>query len=131
MRTLTIGIFVLAAIVLGFSFWLLTRGDDEENPPTNPTETETSTQSTATTPAGGGGTTSPGTGTPGTTPTGTTTPGTGTPSSGEGTYVVQEGDTCGAIAEANGVTLEDFLAANPAIDADCTNLQVGQEVVIP
>ncbi|MGE3076392.1 MAG: LysM peptidoglycan-binding domain-containing protein [Dehalococcoidia bacterium] len=53
------------------------------------------------------------------------------PSSGGGTYTVQVGDTCGAIASANGVTLADFLAANPVIDAECSNLDAGQVVKIP
>ena len=52
-------------------------------------------------------------------------------SSSGGTYTVEVGDTCGAIAAANGVTLQAFLAANPVIDAECSNLDAGQVVKIP
>ena len=58
----------------------------------------------------------------------TVRPGT---SGGAGTYTVQAGDTCGAIAAAKGVTLEAFLAANSAINATCSNLDAGQVVKIP
>jgi len=44
-------------------------------------------------------------------------------------YVVQEGDTLGAIAIRFGVTVEDLQAAN-GID-DPTKLQIGQELLIP
>ena len=58
----------------------------------------------------------------------TVRPGT---SGGAGTYTVQAGDTCGAIAAAKGVTLEAFLAANSEINATCSNLDAGQVVKIP
>ncbi len=60
----------------------------------------------------------------------TARPGTATGGTAK-TYTVKAGDTCGAIASANGVTLPAFLAANSAIDADCTNLKDGQVVNIP
>jgi LysM repeat protein len=132
MRNLTIGIFALAAVVLGFSFLLLTRGDDDGGLQANPTNTPSATSQTTTTP--GTTTTTPGSGTPGASVTGTSTPGAGTPTQPGGvggTYVVQPGDTCQAIADSNNVTLEAFLDANPDIDADCTNLQVDQQVTIP
>ena len=47
------------------------------------------------------------------------------------TYTVQAGDTCGAIAAQHGVTVAAFLAANSAIDANCSNLREGQSVSIP
>ena len=47
------------------------------------------------------------------------------------TYTVQEGDTCGAVASAHGITLEALLAANPRINEDCTNLRLGEVVNIP
>ncbi|MGE0600255.1 MAG: LysM peptidoglycan-binding domain-containing protein [Dehalococcoidia bacterium] len=56
---------------------------------------------------------------------------TARPGSNGGTYTVKVGDTCGAIASENGVTLAAFLAANPAIDAECSNLDAGQVVNIP
>lgn len=47
-------------------------------------------------------------------------------------YEVQTGDACTIIvAQFDGVTLDGFLAINPEINANCTNLVVGQEVLIP
>ena len=62
--------------------------------------------------------------------TGNPTARPGTTSGGK-TYTVAAGDTCSAIASANEVTLQAFLAANNSIDADCTNLKLGQVVTIP
>ena len=65
----------------------------------------------------------------------TTTSGTGPTSTprpgGARTYKVVPGDTCGAIAASFAVELPKLLAANPAINADCTNLAAGQTVNIP
>ncbi len=65
----------------------------------------------------------------------TTTGGTGptpTPRPGAAkTYKVVSGDTCGAIAASFGVELSKLLAANPTINANCTNLAAGQTVNIP
>jgi LysM repeat protein len=44
-------------------------------------------------------------------------------------YVVQAGDTLGAIAAANGLTVDELMAANGLADANY--LYVGQELVIP
>jgi LysM repeat protein len=63
---------------------------------------------------------------PGTTPK----PGT-TPSSGGKTYVVESGDNCQAIADANGISLSALLSANPSIDSGCTNIKPGQSLKIP
>lgn len=41
------------------------------------------------------------------------------------THVVKFGDTCGAVAQAAGITYAALRANNPAINAACTNLQVG------
>jgi len=46
-------------------------------------------------------------------------------------YTVQEGDTCGAIAANFRISINELLAANPRINEDCTNLQVGWDVNIP
>lgn len=55
-----------------------------------------------------------------------------TPAGGGGTYVVVSGDTCGAIAAAKGITVDQLIAANRAkINADCTNLHTGDELKIP
>jgi LysM repeat protein len=54
-----------------------------------------------------------------------------TTTGGAKSYTVKSGDTCGGIASANGTTLPALLAANPAINADCTNLKDGQVVNIP
>ncbi|KAG8716951.1 hypothetical protein FRC09_014973 [Ceratobasidium sp. 395] len=37
-------------------------------------------------------------------------------------YVVQAGETCNTVILSQGVTMDDFRAANPQINADCTNL---------
>ncbi|KAG9123113.1 hypothetical protein FRC07_000216, partial [Ceratobasidium sp. 392] len=37
-------------------------------------------------------------------------------------YVVQPGETCNTIILSQGITMVDFRAANPQINADCTNL---------
>ena len=44
-------------------------------------------------------------------------------------YVVQEGDTLGAIAQAHGVSIEDLMAANGLADPNV--LHAGQTLVIP
>jgi LysM repeat protein len=46
-----------------------------------------------------------------------------------GTYVVKAGDTPLAIAEAEGVDVDDLLAANPDVDPNA--LTVGDELKIP
>ena len=58
-------------------------------------------------------------------------PATPEPAAGSRTYTVQEGDTCGAVASAHGITLDALLAANPRINEDCTNLRVDEVVNIP
>ena len=46
-------------------------------------------------------------------------------------YQVVPGDTCAAIASAHGITVEALRAENLAIDANCTNVQVGQVLALP
>ncbi len=61
----------------------------------------------------------------------TPAPATPEPAAGSRTYTVQEGDTCGAVASAHGISLDALLAANPRINEDCTNLRVDEVVNIP
>lgn len=129
---LTIGLFVGAAVIIGLAF-LIQRvvGGDDDGTPASPGVTQTRTVQGNTTPAATG-TQSPGPAqTPNGTSTATGTPRTGTPSAGGNTYVVQSGDTCGAIAAEFNITFEELRRLNPEIDADCTNLQVDQEIKVP
>lgn len=63
--------------------------------------------------------------------TGTVAPGTNATPTGAKTYTVKAGDTCDAIARANGVTLDALLKANRSIDAGCTNIVPGDSLKIP
>ena len=47
------------------------------------------------------------------------------------TYTVKAGDVCWRIAEEHGVTTQALMEANPRIDANCSNLGVGWELIIP
>lgn len=47
------------------------------------------------------------------------------------TYTVKAGDVCWRIAQEHGTTTAALLDANPRIDANCQNLLVGWELVIP
>lgn len=47
------------------------------------------------------------------------------------TYTVASGDNCSAIADAHGVSVDALLSANPSIDSDCTNIDVGDVLNIP
>lgn len=46
-------------------------------------------------------------------------------------YTVVDGDTCGAIADAFGIGVDELLNENPLIDEGCTNLAIGWELRIP
>lgn len=61
----------------------------------------------------------------------TVAPGTNPTSSAGQTYTVKSGDTCAGIASQYGVSLDAFMKANRTIDANCTNLTVGDAVKIP
>ena len=78
---------------------------------------------------------SPGVGTPNPSQTpGTGTPSatqTGTPAASGKTYTVKSGDTCGAIATANNITLQQLLDANKMTEGDCGSLQIGQVLKLP
>ncbi|KAI0354143.1 hypothetical protein OH77DRAFT_1482530 [Trametes cingulata] len=41
-------------------------------------------------------------------------------------HVVEAGDSCDAIAEAAGTTVDILLANNPNVNSDCTNIGVGE-----
>ena len=43
---------------------------------------------------------------------------------------VREGDTCDALAKRNGITLATFYSLNPTIDANCSNLLLGQSYCV-
>ncbi|PYI36128.1 hypothetical protein BP00DRAFT_474788 [Aspergillus indologenus CBS 114.80] len=45
-------------------------------------------------------------------------------------YTVVEGDTCSLVSVANSVSLTDFYFLNPEIDANCTNLELGEAYCI-
>lgn len=110
-------------------------GDDDDSGQVDrpsPTETEDEEATPSVTP---GVTRTPG---PTTTPGATVTPGgtpgataTATPPAGaDGSYTVQGGDTCSEIAAATGVTVGELLGANPQVNSSCTDLAVGDELVI-
>jgi LysM repeat protein len=46
-------------------------------------------------------------------------------------YTVVSGDTCGGIAKALGVPYSEFLRVNQLNDDSCSNLQIGDEVIVP
>lgn len=122
---IAIGVIALVLLVLNF-----TGGDDDDD--LSPAD-EVATNDAQTEEAGGGDETpeetvdaSPTTGGEETAaPTATPPPGGGSE------HVVVAGDTCGAIAEANGITLDELLAANNMTEEDCNNLQVGDVLTIP
>lgn len=60
--------------------------------------------------------------TPAPTPTGSDS---GSGSCSGKTVTPVSGDSCWSVAQAAGVDLADFMAKNPSIDSDCSNLQVG------
>ncbi|KAJ4000371.1 hypothetical protein F5050DRAFT_571825 [Lentinula boryana] len=49
----------------------------------------------------------------------------------QATYIVVSGDNCVAIAAKFNVSDAALLAANPAVDSNCDNLFVGQQLCIP
>ena len=132
----TIGLFVLAVVVIALAFWIQSIvGDDDDDGGETPADTLTQEAQTATANAGDGETATPGGETPTTPAEGGGETATAAPTEGgeggEQTYVIQEGDFCGAIADQFGITLEEFLTANNFTEDDCSNLAVGQEVIIP
>ncbi|KAI8963340.1 carbohydrate-binding module family 50 protein [Daldinia sp. FL1419] len=49
----------------------------------------------------------------------------GQPANCKACYHVVEGDNCWTVTQANGISFDDFRKWNPAIDASCSNLQLG------
>jgi LysM repeat protein len=66
---------------------------------------------------------------PSTSPTPSVEP-TPTPAPTPVTYVIKKGDTLLKIATANGLTLEELMAANPTIK-DPNKIAEGQQIIIP
>ncbi len=143
MPVATIGLFAGAILVIIVAFLVQQALSGDDNGGVSPTDAvatnaaATKTASTGKTPTTAATQTqqpgTPGTGTatkPATTGT-PGTPGTTTPGTGAKTYTVKAGDFCGTIAEAHNVTLAAFMAANPEIDATCSNLKIDQVVKIP
>lgn len=148
MPVATIGLFALAIVVVALAFAIQRLVGDDDNSSVSPADavaTRDALNKTRTAQAGGGNQTQPpqttqtqqpaGSQTPGASQTGTasrTTTATtsGTPGTGK-TYTVKSGDTCGAIAEANGITLAALLAANNLTEAACSTLAIGQILKLP
>jgi LysM repeat protein len=138
MPAATVGLFVLAAVVIALAFWVqsLVGGDDGKKQ-VSPVDIQQTQQALRATTPGGQSTVQPPrtvtVGTPGTatsrTP-GATTTGTvsTTPGATGKTYKVQPGDTCGKIAGDNNITFEQLRKLNPEINVDCTNLNVDQVI---
>ncbi len=129
MRAATIALFALAIVVVVVAF-LINRqlGDDGDIAPAATPAPATAIPTEPPTPAP----TEPPTPAPTEPPTPAPTPPPATPPGGNGTtHVVQPGDTCSAIAVANDVALDAFLAANDMTEADCLSIQPGQELIIP
>ena len=137
MKTMTIGLFALAAViaVLAFAILRISGGDDDAGlTPAQVGATQTAVAKTPTVVrTTSGATTAPGTpGTPGPTVSGTARPTTsGTAGAGGRTYKVKSGDNCGTIAADNKTTVEEIRRLNPSINAECTNLNVDQEIKLP
>ena len=148
MPVATIGLFALAVIVIGLAFAInnLVGGgsDDPKISSADVVATRASEKATQTAKAGGGvptqvpqtqPPTTPGAATatlaPGQTRTTTAVAGSATPGGTAKTYTVKSGDTCGAIATANNITLQQLLTANSKSEDDCTKLQVGDVLKLP
>lgn len=132
MPVATIGLFLLAGVVIALAFWIQSLVGDDDDGALSTADVFASQQAasrTATTATRTATVGTPGPGTPTATgATRTATPGAGTPTVAApagSTYVVEEGDSCQAIADSGGITLDDLLRLNPQIDANCSNLIIG------
>lgn len=142
MPVATIGLFVLAIVVIALAVAVQQMVGGDGGAKISPADTVgTQTAQKKTIAAGGGQQTRPAgqttpatsqTAAPGQTPGGSTTPGA-SPTAGAGakTYTVLDGDTCGAIAIAKNITLQQLLDANKMTEADCSKLDVGQVLKLP
>ena len=151
MPVATIGLFALAVIVIALAFAInnLVGGNGDDSTPSSAdvVATRAAQKATETARAGGGqpttqpaptqqpGNLTPGAATatlaPGQTRAATAVAGSATPGGTAKTYSVKSGDTCGAIAAANNVTLQQLLTANNKSEDDCTKLQVGDVLKLP
>lgn len=137
MPVATVGLFVLAIVVVGLAFFLQNALDDDGGSGLTPAQVNATNQAAKPTTAVTQPTQAPGTvvpGTPATPRTGTPVAGTtpGTPGAGGAReYEVVSGDTCGAIAEKTGIPYPQILAKNGLTEADCVRLQVGQKLQLP
>ena len=146
MRAATVALFVLAAVVVVIAFVVNRQIGNEDPAPVAAVATETPTQAAATstqattateetTPAPTPTAAAAATPQPTAAPTEAPTQAPTEAPTGSGTiYIVQAGDSCGAIASANGVTLQELLDANEELevtdDGDCP-IFPDQELVIP
>ncbi len=148
MPVATIGLFALAVIVIALAFAINNLvgggGDDSNLSSADVVATRAAEKASQTAKAGGAPTNAPvQTQTPGTTAPGaatatlapgqtrTTVAGSATPGGAAKTVTVKSGDTCGAIATANNITLQQLLTANNKSEDDCTRLQVGDVLKLP
>jgi len=61
----------------------------------------------------------------------TAVPGSNTTPAAKTTYTVVSGDSCSSIAGQYGITSAELMAANRAINSDCTNMHTGDVLQIP
>ena len=147
MPVATIGLFALAVIVIALAFAINNLvgggGDDSNLSSADVVATRAAEKASQTAKAGGAPTNAPAqtqtpggaataTLAPGQTRTTTATAGSATPGGAAAkTVTVKAGDTCGAIASANNITLQQLLTANNKTEDDCTRLQVGDVLKLP
>lgn len=149
MPAATIGLFAMAIVVIAIAFLIQRAVSDNGGSKLSVSDQFATAQAQkATAQAAGGGqqtqppatqtalaqtpqpgqSATPGTGTPATR---TGTPGTTTPGAGSTkTYTVKAGDTCGAIAADNNITLQQLMTLNNITDPDCP-INVGDVLKLP
>ncbi len=141
MPVATIGLFVLALVVIGLAFaidQLVGNGGGTSLTPAETVGTQTAQQTAN---AAGQQTQPAGQTTPAANQTAgaNSTVGNKTPAAGNSavagggakTWVVKSGDYCSTIAEASKITLQQLLDANKMTEADCSSLDVGQVLNLP
>ncbi len=139
MRAATVSLFVLAAVVVAIAFIVNRELGDDDTVPVAPVATEAPTAAAATeapaaTPEPTPVPTPEPTPVPTPAPTPEPTPAPTPAPVGATTYIVQAGDTCGAIASEFEITLDELLAANEDLeiteDGGCP-IFPEQELTIP